>query len=173
MFRLAKQNDFENIKAAYLDVIKNTPHMKSCARWIYGQHPTDSMIRSYIDGNSMYVLMDGEEIAGMMAVTMSQGEDYHDINWGVSLNDDEVAVIHILSVRPAYHGKGVGRRLIEEAKSLAKEKGKLAVRLDALSSNVPAQRMYEGMGFIYRDRKNLFAENTGWTDFFFYELILG
>ena len=50
------------------------------------------------------------------------------------------------------------------------EKGKKAIRLDALASNIPAQHMYEKLGFAYRGKRNLYAENTGWTDFLYYEL---
>lgn len=38
-----------------------------------------------------------------------------------------------------------------------------------LASNTPARRMYERLGFEYRGKQNLYAENTGWTDFLFYE----
>lgn len=38
--------------------------------------------------------------------------------------------------------------------------------------NTPARRLYEKIGFEYRGKQNLFAENTGWTDFLYYELPL-
>ena len=43
------------------------------------------------------------------------------------------------------------------------------IRLDALASNTPAHRIYERLGFEYRGKQHLYAENTGWTDFFFFE----
>ena len=51
------------------------------------------------------------------------------------------------------------------------EKGKKALRLDALKSNLPAQKMYEKAGFTYRGEQRLFTENTGMTDFLYYEKI--
>ncbi len=44
------------------------------------------------------------------------------------------------------------------------------VRLDALASNTPAHRIYERLGFEYRGQQHLYAENTGWTDFYFFEI---
>ena len=38
--------------------------------------------------------------------------------------------------------------------------------------NTPARRLYEKLGFKYRGKQNLFAENTGWTDFLYFELML-
>ena len=40
----------------------------------------------------------------------------------------------------------------------------------ALASNTPAHRIYERLGFEYRGMQHLYAENTGWTDFYFFEL---
>ena len=105
-----------------------------------------------------------------MAVTMYQGEDYHAIEWSQQVSDDKVAVLHILAINPDYQKKGIGSEMVRKAINLAKEKGMQAIRLDALASNTPAHKMYERLGFEYRGKQHLYAENTGWTDFYFFEL---
>ena len=170
--QLVLAGDFAMVREKYIEVIKHTRDMNIHARWVYGQHPTDAMIRDYIDRQEMYLYMDEQNIAGMIAVTMYQGEDYHEILWNQNLKDDEVASLHILAVAPEYQGKGISKNMLEEIISLVKEKGKKALRLDVLASNAPAQRMYERLGFCYRGKQNLYAENTGWTDFLYYELSL-
>lgn len=160
------------VREKYIEVIEHTKDMNVHARWIYGQHPTDAMIQSYIDRQEMYLFMDGQNVAGMAAITMYQGEDYHEISWSHSLKDDEVAVLHILAVTPEYQKKSVSKRMMAEIISLAMKEGKKAIRLDALASNIPAQHLYEKLGFAYRGKQNLYAENTGWTDFLYYELLL-
>ena len=52
---------------------------------------------------------------------------------------------------------------------LAQNNGMQAIRLDALASNTPAHKIYERLGFEYRGKQHLYAENTGWTDFYFFE----
>ena len=79
-------------------------------------------------------------------------------------------MIHILAVCPDCQGKGIGSEMVREAINFAKEKGMQAIRLDALAYNIPAHRMYERLGFEYRGKQHLYAENTGWTDFYFFEL---
>ena len=170
--QLVLADDFALIREKYIEVIDCTKDMKVHARWIYGQHPTDAMIQSYIDGQEMYLFMDGQNVVGMTAITMYQGEDYHAVIWSQNLKDDEVASLHILTVVPEYQGKGVSKKMMEEIFSLAMEKGKKAIRLDTLVSNIPAQHMYEKLGFKYCGQQTLFAENTGWTDFLYYELEL-
>lgn len=43
---------------------------------------------------------------------------------------------------------------------------------DTLASNIPAQKLYEKLGFTYSGKQHWYAENTGWTDFYLYELDL-
>ena len=166
---LATQNDYDAIIAFYDDVTARTPEMAKYARWSKGKHPTVEGIRAYIDEGSMYLYRESGAIVGAMAVTMYQGEDYHAIDWTTQVADDKVAVIHILAVSPDTQGKGFGSEMIREAIRLARDKGMQAIRLDALASNTPAHKIYERLGFEYRGQQHLYAENTGWTDFYFYE----
>lgn len=156
----------------YEHVITDTPDMDKYGRWKRGLYPTEEDIENYIKKGAMYALSEGSVVIGAMAVTMNQGNDYHSINGSLSLADDEVAVIHILAVNPDYRGQGFGKRLIDEAVSIARKNGKKALRLDALASNSPAHRLYKNKGFVYRGMQNLYAANTGHTDFLFFELVL-
>ena len=90
-------------------------------------------------------------------------------DWSQQVPDEKVAVIHILAVSPGYQGKGIGSEMIREAIRMAKSKGMQAIRLDALASNTPAHKLYKRLGFEYRGKQHLYAENTGWTDFYFFE----
>ena len=167
---LATQNDFDAIITFYDDVTERTPEMTTYARWQKGKHPTEEGINAYINEGSMYLYRDNGKIVGAMAVTMYQSEDYHAIDWSQQVADDEVAVIHILAVSPDSQGKGIGSEMIRETIRIALSKGMQAIRLDALASNTPAHKLYERLGFEYRGKQHLYAENTGWTDFYFFEL---
>ena len=163
-------NDFESIIKFYDDVILRTPEMETYARWKKGQHPTEEGIKAYIEEGSMYLYKKNDTIVGAMAVTMYQGEDYHAIEWAKHVEDNEASVIHILAVNPDYQGTGVGAEMIREAINLSADSGMKSIRLDALASNTPAHKIYKRIGFEYRGKQHLYAENTGWTDFLFFEL---
>lgn len=163
-------NDFESIIEFYDDVILRTPEMETYARWKKGQHPTEEGIKAYIEEGSMYLYKENDTIVGAMAVTMYQGEDYHAIEWAKHVEDNEASVIHILAVNPDYQGTGVGAEMIREAINLSVDSGMKSIRLDALASNTPAHKIYKRIGFEYRGKQHLYAENTGWTDFLFFEL---
>lgn len=167
----ATQEDFDSLIAFYDDVMERTPEIVIYARWQKGKHPTIEGIKAYIDEGSMYLYKESGIIAGAMAVTMYQGDDYHAIEWSKKVADNEVAVIHILAVSPDKQGTGIGSEMIRETIRLARENGMKAIRLDALASNTPAHRIYERLGFQYKGKQHLYAENTGWTDFYFFEYV--
>ena len=166
----ATEQDFQRITQFYRDVIAHTEHMDTCARWVYGQHPTDAMIRRYIQADAMYCCEKDGSVISAVAVTQ-QGEDYHGAAWAFPLRDDEVSVIHLLCVAPKLQKQGVARKTMGLVTELSREMGKKAVRLDALSCNTPAHRLYESLGFQKRDQRRWYADNVGWTDFFLYEFV--
>lgn len=169
--QLVLTDDFEIVKNKYIEVIENTAGIHQHAHWEYGKHPSDQLLKSYIDRGEMYLLMDGEEIAGIVVISMCQGDDYEGVSWQEHLQNDEVAVLHLLAVCPAYRGKYLGNVIIEQAMEITVRRGKKALRVDTLKDNLPAQQMYERAGFSCRGEKRMYADNTGILDFVFYEKI--
>ncbi len=161
--------DFESIIAFYDDVMERTPNITIYARWGKGKHPTAAGIRAYIEEGSMYFYQKDGVILGAMVITMYQGTDYHAINWPQQVDDNQVAVLHLLAVSPDCQGKGIGSEMIREAVHLVQRKDMKALRLDALASNTPVHGLYKRLGFEYRGQQHLHAENTGWLDFYFFE----
>ena len=59
--------------------------------------------------------------------------------------------------------------MMEEAVKIAEDMGLKALRLDVLEGKLPAERLYEKVGFQYAGSLNIFYEDTGWADFNLYE----
>ena len=170
---LVLTHDFETVKNVYLDVIENSPNLYLYACWEYGKHPNDELLRGYIGRDEMYLLTDGETIAGVTAVAMSQGRDYESISWHEDLRNDEAATLHLLAVCPAYRHRHLGFRILEEALAITVKNGKKALRLDTLQTNLPAQKMYEQAGFSLRGEQTLQVGRTRFLDFVYYEKLPG
>lgn len=167
----ADMQDYNRVTAFYKHVIDNAENMEIYGRWIYGQHPTDEMLKGYMEEGYMYYAEDEGEMIAAAAVTPFQGEDYHPVKWGADLKDDEVMVVHILCVDPRRQRCGLAKKVMGEIIDMTKRNNKKAIRLDALCCNQPAHRLYEAMGFKKCGIQNWFASNTGWIDFFLYEYI--
>ena len=165
-------NDYQRMTDFYKYVIDNTSEMVKYARWKYGQHPTDEMIKGYIDDGHMFYKEKNGEIIAAVALTPFQNEDYHSVDWSIDLKDDEVFVVHILCVNPHMQKHALAKDVMDEIVQMAKTAGMKAIRLDALCCNKPAHILYEKCGFVKRGIQNWYADNTGWIDFFLYELVL-
>lgn len=170
--RKCEPKELERILIFYQRVINETEDLTTHARWIYGKHPSEEMIKDYINQDNMYCMeMDGDIVASV-AVTLSQGKDYHNIDWQIDLRDDEVATAHLLAVDPHKQKRGLAKTVMNDVINIARSHGKKAVRLDALDCNTPAHRLYETIGFQKRDIRRWYAENTGWIDFYLFEYLL-
>ena len=55
---------------------------------------------------------------------------------------------------------------------VARTQRQKAIHLDVLAGNVPAERLYPALGFVYLGTIPMFYEDTGWTDYGLYELRL-
>lgn len=165
-------DQFEEITDFYKYVISNTPDMEQFGRWIYGKHPTDKMILSYIESGYMYYAKDKEKMIAAVALTPFQTGEYHEVAWNADLDDEEVFVVHILCVDPKLRGSGVAKNIMEHIIELAKGMGMKAIRLDALCCNEPAKKLYEKCGFTMTGTQNWYADNTGYIDFCLYEYLL-
>lgn len=62
--------------------------------------------------------------------------------------------------------------MVKEVIRIAGERHQRAIRLDVLNGNMPALKLYESMGFEHRRTTQMFYEDTGWTDYLLYELVL-
>ena len=97
---------------------------------------------------------------------------YRKIHWKVKADDQDAAVVHLLMILPEYQGDGAATVALDEIIKLAADKKKKAVRLDAIGTNVPAQKLYEKYGFVNCGTAQEYYESTGETEFVFYEYVL-
>ena len=51
--QLVLAGDLAMVREKYIEVIEHTKDMNIHARWIYGQHPSDTLIQTYIDRKEM------------------------------------------------------------------------------------------------------------------------
>lgn len=168
----AASDNLDTICNIYWGLLDSSEEYASILRWKKDIYPADEDWLSYIAKGEMYFIWDEGNLIGAAALAKSQPADYRKVRWGVDARDDEVAVVHLLAIRPQYQGQGYATAALQELVRLAEKLGKKALRLDAIGTNKPAQKLYEKFGFANCGTEQLYYESTGLTKFVFYELRL-
>lgn len=62
--------------------------------------------------------------------------------------------------------------MVQKAISVARDNKQKVIRLDVLKENLPTEKLYEREGFRKLHMLPMFYEDTGWTDYELFELVL-
>ena len=149
--RKAKRTDIDSIRNIYWKLLDSSEEYARILQWKKNIYPVDSDWMGYIDREEMYLIYYGSELVGAVALSKKRAKSYSDIRWAIDALDDETAVIHLF---------------------VAKETNKKAVRLDAIGTNKPAQKLYEKYGFVNCGKAMEYYESTGKTEFIYYEYVV-
>lgn len=90
------------------------------------------------DKNIALVAEDNGEVVGYIVVTLYSQP---------FLKENPIAELENMFVDESYRGKGIGKRLVEKAKRLAKEKGAKRFKVEAAAQNEKAIKFYKSCGF--------------------------
>lgn len=167
--RKAEKTEYEYVRAFYYRLIDDMRSAEYKPGWEKGVYPSDEYLRDAIDGGELYLGFAEGEIAAAMIVDQSSNESYAKARWELDIGGGDYAVIHALGVLPKFSGRGYAKIMVRKALELAAGIGCKAVRLDVLNGNLPAERLYSGLGFKHTDTIQMYYEDTGWTDFLLYE----
>ncbi len=121
---------------------------------------------SYLDTEDCPELVGIREIDDIIAGHMAVGRFEPDL-WSAYYLDDQPAAVLLLNrlidraelelvylgLSPAFRGKGLATRLMQHALSLARAHNDSGIHLAVDQQNVPAMKLYKGLGFRATGRK--------------------
>ena len=165
----AEPEEYESVRSFYHSLIDALEGTKYHPMWQKDIYPAPEDLREAVEGRKLYVGRIDDRIAAAMVLNQKCNPEYNDAAWPVSLKPSEFMVIHMLGVHSDFAGQGLAKEMVRFAVKTAKAAGTKAIRLDVLKGNVPAERLYLGLGFAYVDTLQLFYEDTGRVDFELYE----
>ena len=171
-FKKATIENLDEIRTLYWRLLDSSKKYAHILQWKKEIYPSDKDWITYINHEEMYLLYLNDELVGAVAITKSQPKEYQKIRWKILAKNDEVSVVHLLAISPNHQGKGLAIKAIDEIIKMATNSHKKAVRLDAISTNKPAQKLYEKYGFLNCGTEQEYYESTGVTNFIFYEYII-
>ena len=170
--RTATERDYGGVKDFYYSLIEQFDRMEYSPGWKKGVYPTEEFLSGSIKNRELYIGEIEGQIITCMAVNHEYNDGYNRIKWSVEASDEELLVIHILGVLPAYSCKGIAKEMVQKVIETARENKIKTIRLDVLDGNIPAEKAYTKMGFKYIDSVRMYYEDTGWTTFRLFEFVI-
>ena len=171
-FQKASKNDFSAVQEFYWAVIdeihKNNVNNENLG-WERGVYPSDEFLRSSLAKGELYTLKEGEILYACVILNSECNEGYAGCPWSLSCAKEEILIPHALAVAPEMQGKGIGKIVVKNILETARAEQKKAVRLDVLATCSAAERLYTQCGFRFVAAKEMFYEDTGWTEYKMFE----
>lgn len=153
MIRKAIQQDIDAVAASYEKLLTHEAVTHSYTNWKPGVYPIRQDAQRALDADTLYVLEENGQVCASMILNQHQAEAYGEMEWQYPARKDQVLVIHTLTMSPEMSGKGYGTRMVRFAMEEARRMGCTVIRLDTYVGNLPAQRLYQKLGFRISGRK--------------------
>ena len=148
MIRKAVAADLDGIADIYEAILRREEQTgKHYTNWQRGLYPTRDSAAKALEEGTLYVAVQGGEVAAAANLNQIQPDEYAKIPWTIPAKPKQVLVIHTLVVHPVIAGRGLGRKFVAFAEGLAVGKGCRAIRLDTYEGNQPALAFYPRLGY--------------------------
>ena len=147
MIRKGNENDIAAVAAIYEHILNGEDVNQPKIGWIRGVYPVESTARAALERGDLFVCEEDGEIVGSAIINKTQVDVYADCKWSLDCADDEVMVLHTLTVEPACAGRGIGRKFVAFYEEMARIDGCKALRIDTNAVNTAARALYKKLGY--------------------------
>lgn len=148
MIRKATLDDLDGVLDIYDAIFRReegSDHPSTT--WKRDLYPTRATAEEAIRAGTLYVDIQGGDVAASLILDRQQPPEYSAIPWAVAAPPKEVLVPHTLAVHPVIARKGFGRKMIAFAEGMAAGLGCRVLRLDTYTGNAPARTFYRKLGY--------------------------
>ena len=145
--RLAREYDISAVTAIYDRVLREEEQGRYTIGWIRGIYPTEKTAGTAIAAGELFVLETEGKVIASARINHEQMPAYAKVSWSVDAAQDQVMVMHTLTVDPEMNGCGAGKRFLQFYEEYALEHGSHVLRIDTNERNLNARRMYAAAGY--------------------------
>ncbi len=139
IFRQARGDDSPAVFALYQSVIGS----EFCIWNVL--YPTADDIRRDVETGNLFVLCDGDRMAG--AVSIVPENEMDDMPCWSTSDGTEREIARVV-IAKAYQGKGMAAGLVRSVIDVLKARNCRTVRLSVAAENIPARKTYDKVGFV-------------------------
>ena len=146
--RKAEIEDIERIAEIYERIHDETETGRLTTGWKRGVYPTRETAEAALLRGDIFVLEEDGRVAGSAILNHFSDECYKEGNWKIEASDEQVMVMHTLTIDPECSRRGLGKSFVEFYEKYAIENGCISLRMDTQAINTIGRRMYAGLGFF-------------------------
>ena len=109
-------------------------------------YPNAAVFEDDIARQQLWVVVDENEIAGVVAITTDQSPEYANVGWDIN---ETAIVVHRLAVSINHQGKGIAALMMHQAEVVARERSISIMRIDTNSTNKVTRRLFPKLGYEF------------------------
>jgi ribosomal protein S18 acetylase RimI-like enzyme len=143
---LAHTSDLETVQSI-IEEAGSWLRSRGINQWSPGT-PIERRLRQLLTGSCVYLVYFVQE--PVATITLQESDE---TIWGT--DDNRALYVHLLAIRRAIGGKGIGKILLNWAAAQGRQKGKEFLRLDCWADNPALCRYYESAGFLPKGQVQL------------------
>ena len=147
MIRKATESDIPAVAEIYAHILANEDPAKPATGWLKGIYPVEATARAARGRDDLFVCIEDDKVVASAIINRTQVDVYADCKWSLECEDDEVMVLHTLTVEPACAGRGIGRKFVAFYEDYARGHNCKALRIDTNAVNVTARGLYSKLGY--------------------------
>lgn len=145
--RKANYQDIDGIEKVYNDVHDAEEAGKCTTGWKRGIYPVRETAEAALERGDLFVMTENDEIIGTAIINQIQVDVYADAPWEKDVADNEVCVLHTMSISPRVGRRGYGREFVRYYEEYAFAHCCHELRIDTNARNKVARKMYKNAGY--------------------------
>jgi len=147
MIRKATAQDIDQVEAIYEHIHEKEQRGLSRIGWLPGIYPIRDTALAALGRDDLFVWEEDGQILASAVINCLQVDVYALGDWYYPAEDNQVLVLHTLTVEPDAENKGIGGGFISYYEEMAAREGCRAVRIDTNAKNERARRLYKKLGY--------------------------
>lgn len=151
--RPAETEDADKIYDFYKGICKALENEKYSPLWQIGAYPCPKDIEDHIKNGNMYIAVNSNKIISAMAAA----------------NHGDYTSLHLFAILPEYRGTDLSADMMKTLIAIAKNRKNSRIILDVVKGNLPAEKLYQKVGFKLTGEKCERIKRIGNVRFNIYE----
>lgn len=150
IIRKALIDDLDRIEEIYDRIHGEEEAGRTTSGWKRDIYPTRDTAAEALSREDLFVMEDEGCVVASAIINRIQPWQYAQIDWAHAAKDEEVMVLHTLTVDPAKGSRGYGKAFVSFYEKYALEEKSPKLRMDTNERNARARKMYKKLGYEER-----------------------